>query len=389
MIKILFSINCFQGGHSATNNGNLIYPAAWARFLNKNRDKLKHDFIFMNAGFDPTIFRDATSGCLVSEFPHSYIPSDADATYECLNLGEGYDYVARVDPDMFPSVEALNIMSDFLEKNPDIDLLSPACARQAFWMSGYPDPIDNNWEPWGHPTVGDCIVFFKRIHFLKSLDEYTKHPLLTMGSPPRPFSTCDLNFGQVCDTLDISCLPELRNKVVGLDGQISSDFWTMMCKVGMNHGDIVNYDNRSFGEKNHIHSFAAAMKFPSFEEVVDGRDISIFGRGKKVIAPFLHTGMSYTSYYHYNAFDSPPGLTNDHLNDYLNSFYSGQFGAIAALNVIIEMLTRSFGDQDLLGRLLETRKKTLETVKVSSEEFNKFAQEVSAFYRPPLQDYLE
>ena len=389
-MKILFSINCFRGGGHATNDGGLIWPAAWGRFLERNESRLNHDFCFLNAGFDPERFREVTLGFEVQEFPYAYDPSDTDATYECLAKNPGYDYVARVDPDMFPSVEALNAMTDFLEGNPDIDLLSPACARQGFHTGPYPVPgPDNNWAPWGEPTVGDCIVFFRREHFMECCREYDAHPLLNAGSPPRPFSTYELTYGQVCDWLGVEYPDEWADASVGLDGQIGSDFWAAMCKVGIKHGDIVNYDNRSFGLKNHIHAFDDAMKFPSLEKVVDGADISRDGCGERVIAPFLHTGMSYNSYWHFNAFDSPPGLGPEHEAAFLESFYGGEdFRALAALNVIVQMLLEPMSDDSLMDDLKRTRAEALAQVGIDGEEFEGFYKRVSDFYYPTLEEYL-
>jgi len=387
-VRILFSINCFRGGSSATNDGGLVYPAAWARFLDRHKGELKGDFRFINAGFSPERFRAVTAGHEVHDFPYPYDPSDTDLTYECMAKGIGYDYVARVDPDMFPSVESLNAMSDFLEENPDIDLVSPACARQSFHAGPYPDPSANDWLPWGEPTLGDCIVFWRRAHFLECCREYDRQPLVDAGYPPRPLSTYDLSYGQVCDWLGTDYPNEWADANVGLDGQIGSDFWTAMCRVGIKHGDIVNYDGHSFSLKNHIHSFDCAMQYPSFEEVIDRFDVSGEGCGKKVIAPFLHTGASYNTYNHFNAFDSPPGLTIEHEEAFVQGFYSNGFAALAAMNVVIQMLLEPMNDAGLMDGLKKTRTETLKRINISEQEFAEFYSRVEDFFRPPLEEYL-
>jgi hypothetical protein len=388
-VNILFSINCFKSGGAGKSNAGIIWAAAWARFLNKHKDRLPGDFQFLNDGFKESYFQSIVGDFPVIQTPHSFIPSDADQTYECIKqASDKYDYVARVDPDMFPSIEALEKMVEFLEQNPDIDILSPGNTFQAFHNNGYqPYPEqDNNWSHWKYQPVGNCIVFFRKAYVDECLETYRS--LKVIENKNRPFFSAHLTYGEACKLLSVPYDEQYKDLIMGMDGQINIDFWTIMCAKGMKQGHIVNDDGRSFECKEQMTTSQKSLV--SFEDLKDGIDVAKdFPDANKVRAPFFHVGMSYYVPYHIDVHNNNSDIVDIHREDYLHSFSSNnEYGMRAYHCALIKELLLSLGDQTLIDAMNASISKTLKILNQSEESFDALSQHVRSYYKNALKDYI-
>ena len=417
-MKILYSINCYNAIHHQTakqlnyqNNGGIIWALAWKRFLDRHRSEIKGDFMFLDGTFDPLYFADKLSGERVEYLDlRGSTPDDADMTYTCLRLGEGYDYIVRVDQDSFPTVKSLATIHSFLEQNQDIDILSPGNTFQSITIHPPNQPTrvicgseDGNWcpgkeawYPWGHITLGNCIVYMRREYFRNALGAFIQHPMIQHphsghASDDRPFIRKALTFKQICDTLHKECIPGLEDASVNIDGQISSDFWTIMCMLGMKSAYIANYDGQSWKNKDHL-NYDPVSDFQSFDEVVDHPNNYSMPVGFPIVrAPFFHMGASGNTTYLFDSY-THPGRCIDHWNDFFGDNWYNRtiksFGVIAHSVAITRMLVDATQDKELQEQFYSNLTRVCKETDVSWELFEQLCEKVDTVYYQPLKEYL-
>ena len=398
-MKILYIINCFNAVQPVhrkagyVNHGGMVYAKVWHNFVTRHGHKVPGDFLFMDGSNDPEYFRAALPGVNVSTFDISgCLPCDEDATYHSCIRGEGYDYVVRIDQDAFPSVDSFQRIYEHLVEHPDIDIVSAGNQKQAVtYVTPTSRIIKEDWEPWGYPTLGNCIVYIKYKYFervLKQYRDYFANSVVKIS--PRPFINKTLKLGEIYSLLGKLCPPEQVDYKVQIDGQIGTDFWTMMCKEGMKQLDIVNYDGRSWHAKDHLQGFHCAMKFDSFAEVIDGRDITN-PLQEKVIAPFFHTGASIAAAYFFDSF-TYPGATPCRWENYFGDDFfnpkNNSFGIRAAQLSIIRMLCHASNDSQLHSQLENNIAKILSTLKIDPIQFEAFYETIRKFYSDAMPEYL-
>lgn len=404
-MRALISINSFRSRGVNGNNGNIVFLHAWKRFLDKYASQLNCDFIFTNNGFDPwyhdkviSPYASTTVHCPVS------VPFDTDATYHLMNLfHQSYDFIFRVDHDAFPSFEHLQTLLDFLEQNPETDIVS---------ASNFPRTIDHDrtylktsdnrevtmaerknwkWIPWGYPTQNSDLLIMGTQFFRNCLGDYRRYPKIHphLSRPYLcPFDSSFLNYGDICSLLGYqeSRYEGTSETAMRIDGSINSDFWAFMCARKMNMVGITDVDGRSFMAKNHTTQYALAMTFPSFTEIRDQHDVS-FPHQQNVVAPYLHIGNGYLAE---SYFDHPE--SRERIDFFINQFIggnqSGDFGFYGAHFSIVRMLTLLSQDSTVINQLNNRMANLFQAYGIDQTKFEAFYQKITEFYRPAMAEYL-
>lgn len=393
-MKILFCIGCFNGVHRGEQtNYDMIYPLTWLHFINKNKDKLPaYDFMFSNGGFEPVGFKKALAPYTKIQEVEPFPPGDQDMTFAAVVAAEGYDYGVRCDQDAFLSVETLNRIATFLESNP-VDILSPSGPKQYISPLELQMNRESTWYPWGQPTPGDEIVFMKKSFMDQAYEQFDTleglvDPDITEAVRIRPYNLNTLTYRQICDFMGkTSSNPNLNQQVPRIDGQIGTNIFTSMCLLGLKQAEIRD-GNRSLENKLKISNYQAG-RFKTFAESRDETDSS-YQALPGIDAPFFHLGWSYLTSLHFYPLGHP--FVDKDLQD---SFYhsnfqkpDGTFGMWAAHCGVIKFLCDRHGTQKMKVELQQKIRHLETIIKLNRRKFEQFIEEIEAFYRPAMIDYL-
>ena len=400
-MRILITINTFRGSKS---NGNIVFAEAWRRFFERHRRELGIDVLFVNNGFDRTLFDNKVSPYEVFhiedlKLPKDMVPFDTDATFHSLDrYSSKYDFVIRADHDAFPSYESLEAIIDFLGKNPDVDLLSasnyPRCIEHERSQIKELDtrfvPTDKikewKWWPWGVPTQNGDMIVIRSEFFRRCLNIYNNHPKLGRCRDKKicPMSTSRLNYGEVLSMLGASDdnVNSKRSTKLHIDGAINLDFWTIMCSIPMKMAGIVDQKGRSFARRNHMVPYAEAMTATSYDQAEDPIDIS-FPHKLNVSAPYFHVGNGYIAEWYFDGSedDSRPQPFMIPMKSSATHFHAAHYR-------IVWELTKASGDSALLKELESRMDRIMDRCGTDKKVFREFGDRVSAFYRPAMKDHM-
>jgi hypothetical protein len=400
-MKLLISIHfCFP---QAQDNA-LIFVKAWSNFINKNKDKLNCDFIFVNNGLPDDCFREYATGFNTVKVPYytGQAAWDTDSSYipfACFH--SQYDFILRVDSDAFLTVENIETIISFLKSNRDIDFVS---------ATNFCRPITNNqdsremildssgvqlkeckdweWKPWNYPTHNSDLYIIRTEFFRQCCKVYNQCKYIPSPvSPHTPFDTAYLTYNQVCDILQYKedrfpkkCMSwKLR-----IDGSINTDFWTILCSLKPKMAGIVNHDGRSFRIKNHLINYGEAIiANKPFDELVDSIDIA-YPHQRNIIAPYFHMGNAYVS-------ESFFSLGNHHLNhpNTVGQLQANNATFIVAHLCLITLLTKSSGYNHIIQKLQSCMSQYFIQNNIDREKLLQHYQQILSIYGSVLNDYLD
>ena len=398
-MKVLLTVNTIKAGNT---NGNIVYSIAWKRFIEKHANQLGIDILFVNIGFDDTYFRSTLlpQPCLhVNPLCQDVsVPFDTHSTYFGVKHGSdnGYDYVIRVDHDVFPSSRHIKDILSFLEKNPEIDFVSASnlCRSIEHDRVRLPNldtravPTEKQkawkWFPWKYPSQNGDIAIFKTSFFRKCKIIYDNHPALSgkIRQGSCPFNSNFLRYGEIWQIMgeSESKVENAGSVAVHIDGCLNSDFWTIMCASEMKEAGIVDYDGRSFRNKNHLTSISQALTFPSFDKVRDSIDVS-FPHEKNVQAPYFHMGSGYVSQWYFDE-SQEAGRPQ-----FLDIVKDGGLGFYAIHLAIVTELTRLSDERIVQNQLLNRIEKLLKD-SPNKREFLDYGEKALNFYKPAMIEFL-
>lgn len=418
-MKILATINCFT---ARKNNGNIIFAIAWKNFLDQNKDKINIDnFVFVNNGFPPQLFESLVApynvlhiqntrlGIIKTSSPTipieciNILPFDTETTYWPIKCySDQYDFVIRIDHDAFPGVSSLNSMASYIKEHPDLDFSS---------ASNYPRSIEHDrtvlqnldtrnlspqesktwpWLPWKYPTHNSDLFIIRTSFFKTCLEIYQQDKRIQQRNVTKacPFHTNTLKYGEICNLLNYKedRYPNTEGIQVRIDGSINSDFWTIMCQQKMNMAGIVDEDNKSFMDRNHLLRYGLVLAAKDWSNIKDQEDRS-YNHLNNIQAPYFHLGNGYLSEWYFDPFNRNY-LTEENFEYFATHFRNPSFGFTAAHYCIIRLLTLSSKNESLINQLNNSMAKVFETCNVDPSSFNSFYQSLIEAYHNGIKDFI-